>query len=310
MESIVSLRSSFGDAFVTLPLLLLGFLFLLGTLTSNTGLLLLFIGHIIVVPAIAYLANVTGTPFHTVDASGNYIFAPTETFKTLISCIIFYTIHGVSLSSSVGDSGYGILGLAIYPIIIQYLIPIIAGPSKISLSHFDTFNIANLFGIKSSNPSDSVNCSITANQKGHIYNRPSDWVTHIVFFFGFLISNAAAVYNEPTPVVTGGANDIERAERQARVDSRVSNRKFLTACIITVSLIVMLLMLAFRYNKSECEESIYLALIPLLITGITGAAWFTVIYKSCGVRPTDILGIVQGMIPTELIENPIVCVGT
>jgi hypothetical protein len=306
----VSLRNSFGDAFISLPLLLMGFLFFLGTLTSNTGLLLLFMGHLVIVPALAYLGNETGTPFHTTDASGNYSFSPSKTPKVLFACLIFYLVHGSALSSVNGDSGYALLTLALYPIALQYIIPYFASPTKISLSHFDTFNLANLFGLESIKPSESINCSIVPGAKGEIYNRPSDWANHIVFFFGFLITNAVAVYNEPIPKVNTAGSENETRDRQARINARVANRKFLTASIVVVSVIVLLLILVFRYNKSQCEESIYMSFIPLLIAGFTGASWFTVIYKACGVRPTDILGIVQGMVPTEMVDNPIVCVGT
>ena len=54
-----SLGDSFGDAFITLPLLIIGFIFFLGTLTSNIGLLYLFLGHLGIVPALEFLGNET-----------------------------------------------------------------------------------------------------------------------------------------------------------------------------------------------------------------------------------------------------------
>ena len=294
----MSLRSSFGDAFVTLPLLLLGFIFLFGTLTSNTGLLLLFIGQIVLVPILGFFANYDGAPFATVITG----------VSTIAASIIFYAVHSGSISSVVGNNGWAFLSTPIIIVILQYVVKYFTeGKSK--YSHFDIVNPAKWFGAESIKPSTSGNCSIIPNEKGS-NNRPTDWVNHIVFFFGFLISNAVAVYSEPTPKVSDAGTDQQIKERQARVDARVGNRKFLTACIMAVSFIVLALLLAFRYNKSECEESIYLTFVPILIAGFTGSAWFNIIYKSCGVRPTDILGIVQGMVPTELVDNPIVCVGT
>lgn len=297
MESVVSLRNSLGDAFITLPLLLLGFIFLFGTLTSNTGLLLLFIGQAVLVPILGFLGNVKLGFDDTLVG-----------VKTFLACLVFYAVHSGAMSSMVGNNGWGFMSTPFLIILIQYgFLKFTEG--KITLSHFDIINPANLFGIQSINPSTSGNCSIIPNEKDS-NKRPTDWANHIVFFFGFLISNAVAVYSEPTPKVTDAGTDQEMKERQARVDARVANRKFLTACIMTVSIIVLILLLAFRYNKSGCEETIYLAFVPLLIAGFTGAAWFNIIYKSCGVRPTDILGIVQGMVPTELVDNPIVCVGS
>jgi len=295
----VSLRNSFGDAFITLPLLLLGFVFLFGTLTSNTGLLLLFIGQVVLVPILGFLGNVELGFDDTLIG-----------VKTFVACLVFYAVHSGAISSLAGNNGWGFMSTPIFIIIIQYIIlKFTEGKSKIS--HFDVINPLSweFFGIKSINPSDSGNCTIIPNEKG-FNKKPTDWVNHIVFFFGFLISNAVAVYSEPTPKVTDAGTEQEMKERQARVDARVANRKFLTACIMTISIVVLVLLLAFRYNKSGCEETIYLAFVPLLIAGFTGSAWFNIIYKSCGVRPTDILGIVQGMVPTELVDNPIVCVGS
>jgi hypothetical protein len=297
MESIVSLRDSFGDAFITLPLLLLGFVFLFGTLTSNTGLLLLFIGQIVLVPILGFLGNVELGFDDTIVG-----------VKTFVACVVFYAIHSGALSSIKDSTFWGFMGMPAGVVLIQYgIFKFFEG--KFKYSHFDVLNPARWFGVESITPSDSVNCSIIPNEKGS-NKKPTDWVNHIVFFFGFLISNAVAVYSEPTPKVTDAGTDQEMKERQARVDARVANRKFLTACIITVCFILLALLLAFRYNKSGCEETIYLAFIPLLIAGLTGSAWFNIIYRSCGVRPTDILGIVQGMVPAELVDNPIVCVGS
>jgi hypothetical protein len=299
MESIVSLRDSLGDAFVTLPLLLLGFVFLFGTLTSNTGLLLLFIGELILVPILGFLGNTRGDPFRT-EIKGELSFDLITALKTLGACTIFYLIHS-------GNSGWGFMITPIFVIILQYCI-IYFTEGRSHYSHFDVVNPATWFGIKTINPSTSENCTIVPKET-NTNKSPTDWANHIVFFFGFLIANAVAVYSEPTPKVTEGTEQ-QMKERQARVDARVANRKFLTACILAISTVVLVLLLAFRYNKSGCEERFSLAFVPLLIAGLTGSAWFNVIYKSCGVRPTDILGIVQGMVPTELVDTPIVCVGS
>jgi hypothetical protein len=295
MESVVSLRDSVGDAFITLPLLLLGFVFLFGTLTSNTGLLLLFIGQVILVPILGFLGSVKLGFNDTLVG-----------VKTFAACLVFYAIHSGVLASSV-NYGWAFMSTPAIIIFFQWLV---LKYTKGAMSHFDIINPARWFGVQSINPSASQACSITPKEATDFNHSPTDWANHVVFFFGFLISNAVAVYSEPTPKVTDAGTEQEQKERQARVDARVANRKFLTACIMAVCIVVLALLLAFRYNKSGCEETIALAFVPLLIAGLTGSAWFTIIYKSCGVRPTDILGIVQGMVPTELVDNPIVCVGS
>jgi hypothetical protein len=52
------------------------------------------------------------------------------------------------------------------------------------------------------------------------------------------------------------------------------------------------------------------SLVPLIVIGLTGASWFTVVHTKCGVRPADVLGLVQGMISPDLIDNPVVCMGS
>ena len=52
-----------GDAFLTLPLLLIGFSFFFGTLTSNVGLLYLFLGHLLIVPLSSSVMNTLGRPW-------------------------------------------------------------------------------------------------------------------------------------------------------------------------------------------------------------------------------------------------------
>jgi hypothetical protein len=59
----MEVQSLVTDAFLTLPLLLIGFTFFFGTLTSNIGMLYLFLGHILIVPCISYLENEEGRPW-------------------------------------------------------------------------------------------------------------------------------------------------------------------------------------------------------------------------------------------------------
>ena len=111
----MSLRDSFGDAFITLPLLLLGFIFLFGTLTSNTGLLLLFIGQVVLVPILGFLGNSKGDPFRTENKQGELSFDLITALKTLVASAIFYSVHSTSYSA------WGIMATPVVLIIIQYL---------------------------------------------------------------------------------------------------------------------------------------------------------------------------------------------
>jgi hypothetical protein len=298
-----ALQSTFGDAFTTLPLLIMGFIFFLGALTSNIGLLYLFLGHLIIVPALSYLGNQAGHPFYEGDN-----FSATGFVKWLFSLAVFFGINTGSLQVSTNSISSLGLFAGLIPAILQVVF-------KESFFHFyNPFDWkgtdgVRLSGIEAFNTASPA-CNVVPTDDGQIYNSPSHWVNHIVFFFGFILSNTIAVYNEPTPprVSTGDAAADEK--RNANVDQRVGNRKSLALSIAFVSTIVFLVLLFFRYKKTGCEGNFWLALVPILISYGTGYGFFNLLYKACGVRPADVLGIVQGMISSDLIDNPIVCVGT
>lgn len=293
-----ALQSTFGDAFTTLPLLIMGFIFFLGALTSNIGLLYLFLGHLIIVPALGYLGNEKGNP---IREGGN--FSLTRIIKWLFSIAVFFGINTGSLHVTYNSiSVFGIL-VGLYPIIGQF----VSGAP-----FFNFYNVFRLpiFGIEPFNTNPSPACNIVPSDDGNTYNSPSHWVNHIVFFFGFIMSNTIAVYSEKPPAKVSTADAAADKKRNAEADQRVTNRKRLVVSIASVSTIVLFVLLFFRYKKTGCEDDFRLAVIPLLIAYGTGYGFFNLLYRACGVRPADILGIVQGMISSDLIDNPIVCVGT
>jgi len=296
-----ALQSSFGDAFATLPLLIMGFIFFLGMLTSNIGLLYLFIGHLVVVPALSFLGNDKGEIYKAGELD------LTKVFKLLASVLIFFGItfgSGSSVKGADAATGFGVTGTLI-PIILLALQYTFKRPL------FDFVNPAHLpfFGISDYNPSPGPGCNILPHTEG-AYSSPSHWVNHLSFFFGFIMSNAVAVYQEPVPENPTTADPVADKQRKAGIDLRVSNRKSITMSIMILSTIIFGVLLLFRYRKTACENNFWLALVPLTIAYFTGFAFFSLIYTSCGVRPADVLGIVQGLIDTKLIDNPIVCVGT
>jgi hypothetical protein len=70
--------------------------------------------------------------------------------------------------------------------------------------------------------------------------------------------------------------------------------------------IVFLTLLYFRFTKTPCESGLALQFAPLLYTFLIGYAAFSVA-ATCGARPVDVLGLVQGMIqPTA----PVVCMAS
>lgn len=302
-----ALQSSFGDAFVSLPILIIGLIFFLGMLTSNVGLLYLFLGHLAVVPSLSFLSNEKDVPWADTDKTATpptVTRNPVKAFQWILSLIILFTIAIYSAVVSAGGAGAavtaGIIGII---------------PQFFGLPFFFMNPIPSLKALWNRKlPSDTefsggADCSIFPRVENP-YNSPSQWVSHMTFFFGFIMANAAAVYQEPTPKTSATSDPVADKKRQASINLRVSNRKSITASIIIISLIIFFTLLYFRYGKTACEERFSVAWFPILVIYLMGAAFFNLVYKTCGVRPADVLGIVQGMISTDLINNPIVCVGT
>jgi hypothetical protein len=155
--------------------------------------------------------------------------------------------------------------------------------------------------------SKSGACAMLPNTSTPRIN-PSTWVSHFVFLYGFIMANATAIMNEPVPVEYNsnvlGNND----DKANKITERVNNRKKRSTMVMAFTTIIFAILLAARYLYSDCEGSFMYNAIPIVITALTGAAWFQILYVDCGIRPADILGIIQGMISPRMADNPIVCV--
>jgi len=293
------IRSLFADTFMTFPLLLLGFIFFFGTLTSNVGLLYLLIGHFIVVPSLSFLSDPDSNPF-TVDGGIKYF----DGIQSIASLCIVLWINAHALG---GGYNYLLFLLAIVP----YLGNAFGGNKSVMYY----YNPVGWFRSAATNDEDpeirkniSPNCGMIPSG-GSPRNNPSTWVSHLVFFYGFVFANALAIMNEPPPVLYDTMSP-ESQKTQANINARVNNRKNRTILVMVFSSIAIAAMLGLRYMTSYCEGSFFYNIAAIIITGLTGAAWFQLLYIDCGVRPADILGIVQGMVSPRMADNPIVCVGT
>ena len=300
-EYIKSTRDFTSDVFLTLPIIIVGFVFFIGTLTSNVGMLYLFVGHAILVPSLSFLANVKGSAWFENDS-----FSMLKLFRWLfsVSSVFFTLLYGFRLD--VGN------WLWYIPVMIPFVGQFIMHHLQKDKSVFWFFNIAAWFTTPNDITRAAATCDLLPGGSELKYPEisPSKWVTHIAFFFGFIFSNAAAIYNQPSPIVRSGSDEADTAARQAKVNERVGNRKVLSAGIMTSSIIILLITLGLRYWRTPCEAGFLYSLIPSIIIATTGACWFNILYYMCGVKPTDVLGIVQGMISPDMADNPIVCLGS
>jgi hypothetical protein len=299
MEYVNAIRDMVADTFLTLPLLIIGFIFFIGSLTSNTGLLYLFFGHLFVVPALGFMANQSGPAWY----DGN-LFSITKLIKWLFSCILVAFVNCAGIGG--GGASYAYITLLLIPFLGQF----ITRKMNDDKSVFYFGNPVAWFVNSDFNSDDraAATCSMVPNvsDSDMRYGNPSSWMAHLMFLFGFFFANAAAIYNLPVPSLSPDASDDE----QQKLNARVSNRKWLSSVAITIGVIVLLILVVFRYMKTPCEGRFMYNLFPLIYITITGYSWFKIIFEWCGVRPAEILGIVQGMIQPSSIDRPIVCVGS
>lgn len=296
MSIVEEIRDLFRDTFYTLPLLILGFLFFFGTMTSNVGILYLLIGHAILVPALSFLS----------DPASN-IFINVVSFNSLTSIFSLTIVLWTHAQALGGGLNYLLFLLMIVPYILQAF-----GFDKSVLFFYNPIAMArsNVYNDEESEylKSKSGACAMLPNTSTPRIN-PSTWVSHFVFLYGFIMANATAIMNEPVPVEYNSNALSENEGKTNKIAERVNNRKKRSMLVMAFATIIFLLLLFARYIYSDCEGSFMYNAIPIVITGLTGAAWFQILYVDCGIRPADILGIIQGMVSPRMADNPIVCVG-
>lgn len=305
-DFISSTMESIVDSFAVLPLLLMGLIFFLGILTSNIGMLYLFLGQLLLVPAISFAANVPGGILQW-PTPGFYM----TIIKWIISAGFIFSVFSVSLASSVGASGFSVYGGILWTMLLQFF--------NKDMSILDTFDPYAWYlaftGEERTKSKGTAACGLLpgiddAKWNSQARTSPTSWLLHITFFFGFLLSNAIAIHSEPIPVLNTSGNSATDAKRQEALNTRVNNRKALTIAIGTVSCFVFLILVYLRIFRTPCESSFGELFVPITYTFLLGYAWFYLIYKKCGIRPGDVLGIVQGFVTPDMADNPIVCVGS
>jgi hypothetical protein len=122
---------------------------------------------------------------------------------------------------------------------------------------------------------------------------PTAWLAQVVFFFSFLMSNAAALYS--------------RKEREGADPEKVTRRKTQALFSLILSSLALFALLFIRAFYTGCE-TLPGALIGATVLGSFGYGWYK-LAEACSARDADIFGIVQGIMPQEAqIEPPMTCV--
>ncbi len=228
MSFVKNLRILLQQSFLSLPLLLIGWSLFLGSLQGNIGLLVLFLGHLTVVPLTSMMSNV-GLEFlaKKLESGGT---------RSYLDFIQLDNSDVCSLVPGKTDYGVPFIGVA-----------------------------------------------------------PSLWMSHIVFFFSFLLSNAVGIYTMK-PAENADADKVERRKSQA-----------LLSIILTSVLAVVLIFM--RKFLVGCETWIGI-LIAIGLMGPLGFAWYR-LARECSARDSDIFGIIQKILPDEAQQPPpMTCVYT
>lgn len=117
---------------------------------------------------------------------------------------------------------------------------------------------------------------------------PSFWMTHVIFFFSFLISNAVHLLTMKA---------AENADPE-----KVQNRKAQATLSIVISSILFVLIVGVRYLVTGCETLTGMAVAALIATPL-GYSWFKVAQK-CSLRDSDIFGVIQKILAPSAEDGP------
>jgi uncharacterized membrane protein len=226
MSFVKNLRMLIQQSFLSLPLLLIGWSLFLGSMQGNIGLLVLFLGHLTVVPLTALFSNTLL----------EFLFKKLDGTRSVMDWIQVDNSDVCSLVPGKTDYSVPFLGVA-----------------------------------------------------------PSLWMSHTVFFFAFLLSNAVTLYTMK-PAENADSEKVERRKSQT----------LLSIILTSVLTVVLLLMRKFLVG---CETWIGMA-IAIALMGPLGYGWYR-LARECSAKDSDIFGIVQSILPDEAQQPPpMTCVYT
>ena len=176
----------------------------------------------------------------------------------------------------------------------MFIVPLVALVSNTTLefltSQFKKFNIGDMTPFLTVPNADVCNLIPGSMDSSMplVWVAPSYWMAHIVFFAAFLLTNA--MYISSIPAAEGADKEkVQRRQTQIMISS------FLTT-VVFGSFIAM------RYFLTGCE-TIPGILIALPMFGSLAFGWYQLV-RSCSVKDSDVFGIVQGIKPESMKDDP------
>lgn len=214
-----NLRLMIQQSFLSLPLLLIGWSLFLGSLQGNIGLLVLFLGHLTVVPLAGLISNTLL----------EFLFKKLSSDRFLLNLI------------QVGNSD------------VCNLVP---GSTDFAIPFLPV--------------------------------APSLWMSHIIFFFSFLLSNAYSIYFMK-PADNADPEKVERRKTQVLIS-------------IILSTVIAFVLILMRKLLVGCETWLGMAVAFLTMVPL-GYGWYS-FARECSARDSDIFGIVQKVLPDSAKQPP------
>lgn len=296
-----SLRSFILDSTATAPLLLLFSMFLMGILTSNIGMLMTVVGAMLVVPTLHTLSTRLSRPLSS-------LFNPSVQTPIKAAGGALYIGGPLFLSGLLGSlfekSG---LSTPYASFILSALMiggPLVGEKFGSGLTPGQTLNPLRWF-MESPLPlqgEDAKKCALLPlAQNDTVYASPSSWTLTMLFLLGLFFANAIELHNFKIPSVT--TTPSESLKRS--LEEKETLRKRIAIVSMTAILALTLATLYFRIVSVGCES---VNDIPLFVWSMVfGVSWYAFLTTKCGIRATDLFGIVSSYVPPSVLQKPIVC---
>ena len=244
-----AIRQMSATSFMALPLMLICYTFFMGFGLGNVGLILLLIGQITVVPLVTFASEqlfsmnkIIGIVV-AVAASALMIGLEASQMKNAAPAPPKPSTSSTTISLTPEDkaAGWAFAGifLAIPILMVGSLFYYMVAGFQTTVPNYDVCNLV---------PS--------AYNKGAPLNIvPSYWMAQLLFFVGYLLQNAMALYNQPAA--------------PGSVQSKVDNRKEQAITAISVTIIVSLVLVLLRL-RTGCENplGIFVAIILMIPLGV------------------------------------------
>lgn len=290
-----AIRQMSATSFMALPLMLICYTFFMGFGLGNLGLIMLLLGQITVVPLVTFASEKLFSSSKIIGiiaalaASALMIGLEATQPKDAVAPPPKPSNASGTISLTPEDqaaaaaklSGFMAAGIFIaIPILLAvvFLYYTITGYTT-TIPNYDVCNLV---------PS--------AYNKGVPLNIvPSFWMAQLLFFVGYLLQNAMALYNQP---VSPGS-----------MQSKVDNRKEQAITAISVTIIISLVFVLVRL-RTGCENPLGIFVAIMLMIPL-GVGWYFLAASLTGFGSADVFGIASQILSSDARKPATqVCVNT